>query len=542
MKKSPVIIIILALLTLGCAKSTVHHQTGEVKPGNSELKTYVVSRPQPKKSKINTRALEHFVNGELLEQVGDLPAAAASYKNALQIYPNSYEIRYSMALVHYKMRRYQDVLTILEPIEPEDAKVYSLRGSCFHAAGQGDSARMAYLNVVRLDSQDTRAYSFLAGAYRNLRLADSAIWAYENIARLRPHNYRLRQELARLQAEAGRFDDAKDSYWRSIETASDSTNLLSYVGLGEIYRISGQLDSALIVFRAGFEASSDNIVINRELTSLYADLDSLPQALTHARKVVTIAPSDRFAIRRLGSIYLLMDSLAVADSVFTFLVKSGERNPVNHMLLGRIAILQERYPDAVEQFAAWTQLADTAADAWLNLAFAYRQSGDADREILTYRTGLNHMADEAAAVRLLFALGASYEQNGSFDEAVETFEQIIANSPEHSPSLNYLGYMLADRGERLGYARQLTEKAVAISPDNAAYLDSYGWVFYRLGDYEKALTYLRKSVSLDNDPVIFDHLGDACKATGNIEEARTWWRKALELEPDNQAIKEKLGL
>ncbi|MDH4156067.1 MAG: tetratricopeptide repeat protein [candidate division Zixibacteria bacterium] len=542
MKKTPVTIIILALLTLGCAGSTVRRQTAEVKPANAEIKTYAVSRPQSKKSRINTRALEHFVNGVFFEQVGDLPAAAASYKNALQIYPDSYEIRYSMAMVYYMMRRYEDVLTILELIEPEDAQVYSLRGSCFHALRQADSARAAYLQVVRLDSQDTQAYSFLAGSYRNLHLADSAIWAYENLARLHPYNYRLRQELARLQAEAGRFDDAKDSYWASIETASDSTNLLSFVGLGEIYRISGQLDSALIVFRAGFETNSDNIVINRELTSLYADLDSLEQALTHARKVVTLAPRDRFAIRRLGSIYLLMDSLTVADSIFAFLVQSGERNPVNHMLLGRIAMLQERYPDAVEQFTVWTELADTAADAWLNLAFACRQSGDIDREILTYRTGLNHMADETSAVRLLFALGASYEQNGHFDEAVATFEQIIANSPDHSPSLNYLGYMLADRGERLEYARQLTEKAVATSPDNAAYLDSYGWVFYRLGDYKRALTYLRKSVSLDNDPVIFDHLGDACKATGNIEEARTWWRKALELEPDNQAIKEKLGL
>ena len=78
-------------------------------------------------------------------------------------------------------------------------------------------------------------------------------------------------------------------------------------------------------------------------------------------------------------------------------------------------------------------------------------------------------------------------------------------------------------------------------PENAAFLDSYGWVFYRQGKYKKAVEYLKKAVSLDSDPVIFDHLGDAYKAKGDTAQARTWWQKALELSPEDEAIKQKLN-
>ena len=121
-----------------------------------------------------------------------------------------------------------------------------------------------------------------------------------------------------------------------------------------------------------------------------------------------------------------------------------------------------------------------------------------------------------------------------------TFEEIISHDPDHAQSLNYLGYMLADRGEQLDYARDLIGRAVDLSPDNAAFLDSFGWVYYRMGEYEEALKHLQRAVELDIDPVIFDHLGDTFHALGRVDQAKEWWQRALEQEPDNEDIKRKL--
>jgi len=282
-------------------------------------------------------------------------------------------------------------------------------------------------------------------------------------------------------------------------------------------------------------------VVNRELSVLYVRIDSLDQAVTYAKKVTELSPLDRTGIRRLGLIYYGIDSLQLADSVFTSLVEGGERNPINHYYLGRIASLQKDFGRAIDEFTILTQMADSAAETWLDLGFAYRQNKQPDKEILTYETGLNHMKDMAGELKLLFALGALYEQNNEEEKAINIFEEIIAKDSNHTQALNYLGYMLADRGKKLDYAKKLIEKAVSISPENAAFQDSYGWVYYQLGDYKNAVTHLKKAVSLDSDPIIFDHLGDAYKASGDLDNAREWWQKALDLSPDNDKIKTKLG-
>ncbi|MEW5924324.1 MAG: tetratricopeptide repeat protein, partial [Candidatus Zixiibacteriota bacterium] len=164
-----------------------------------------------------------------------------------------------------------------------------------------------------------------------------------------------------------------------------------------------------------------------------------------------------------------------------------------------------------------------------------------DLEVATYNTGLNYVKNLDDSVRIMFNMGATLERNGRFDEAVGIMEKIIELMPDHSQALNYLGYMLADKGVRLKYARGLIERALEISPDNGAFIDSYGWVLYKMGDYKKALNTLIRAYQLEsNDPVVAEHLGDAYAALGDMENAHNYWKKALELNPDNESLVEKL--
>ena len=534
------LISMVVVLTAGCSSHTVTYRAIEVNPEPEKINAYAVPQ-KPVSFRINRTAFDYYIEGVLAEQIRDFHTAARAYGAALRIYPESYEIRLSLANAYLHLRRYQEVLSTLERIDPVTVRVLELRGNCYRANGISDLARSTYLQIVELDPDNQQAYIYLGNNYQKMGHTDSSIWAFENLSRLQPSNFRLLQELGSLQAYAGRFDKAAQSYRQSIEAYPEAENILSYIGLGEIYQKQKKLDSAMAVAKAGLEVEPSNIVLNRALTGLYVDADSLQQAVLYARRTVDAAPLDRFAVRRLGSIYYAMDSIRLADSVFTWLVASGERNAANHWFLGRIAMRQDHPERAVEEFTKLTALADTLAESWLDLGFAYRQLDSLDGEISTYQSGLNHMRDEDSAIRLLFALGSTYERKGDIPEAVKTFELIIEKRPEHDPSLNYLGYMLADRGERLEYAKELIERALAISSENAAYIDSYGWVLYRMGLYDEALEHLKKAVSLDNDPVILDHLGDACKAAGNLEEARKWWLKALEKESDNAVIQRKLG-
>jgi len=107
--------------------------------------------------------------------------------------------------------------------------------------------------------------------------------------------------------------------------------------------------------------------------------------------------------------------------------------------------------------------------------------------------------------------------------------------------MNYLGYMWAEQGTNLKEARALIEKALKLDPKNAAYLDSLGWVLYKMNQPREALRYVIRSVENTPEPdaVLFDHLGDIHAALEHYEQARQAWKKSLDIEA-NDAIQKKL--
>ncbi|UCE25071.1 MAG: tetratricopeptide repeat protein [Candidatus Zixiibacteriota bacterium] len=481
MTRLRIIIPLLIVLSIigGCSSKAVKEKVMDVRTGQPHLDATVLEQESSEHA-LDPYAYQHYVNGLLYEGMGNLPKAAASFKSALKYHPDSYQLRYVLAETYYRLRQYEQSIKTLDGIIPRDEAVLLLRAASFAELRMDDSARDAYLELLKLNSNSSMAYSHLAGYYRSVGDMDSLIWAYENLARTRPDNERIWRELGRLHARRGDYQGARESFLRSVEIRSDPTNILSYLGLAELYMVIEDTDSAAMMYKRALEHEPHNVVANRELAAMLVRQDSLEAAVPYARRASEATPLDRDASRRLAVIYFGLDSLRLADSVLTYLVGSGERNSINHFYLGRIGIAREDYERAVTEFTTLTQLADSLFESWLDLGYAYGRMKRIDKEILTYQTGLSHMPNEESELKLLFALGAAYEKDDQVDEATKVFEEIIAKSPDHAGALNYLGYMLADRGQRLQYAKDLIEKAVHIAPENAAYLDSYGGVFYRL--------------------------------------------------------------
>jgi tetratricopeptide (TPR) repeat protein len=103
--------------------------------------------------------------------------------------------------------------------------------------------------------------------------------------------------------------------------------------------------------------------------------------------------------------------------------------------------------------------------------------------------------------------------------------------------------MWAERGVRLDEARELLEKAVAREPRNGAYLDSLGWVYFRLGRLEKAQTYLAEAKQREpDDPTIEEHLGDLSERQGDVVRAIAHWERAIQLKHEEpEKVRQKLA-
>jgi tetratricopeptide (TPR) repeat protein len=140
-----------------------------------------------------------------------------------------------------------------------------------------------------------------------------------------------------------------------------------------------------------------------------------------------------------------------------------------------------------------------------------------------------------------FQLGATYERLGDFAQAEKYFDKSLQLAPDSAEAQNYLGYMWAEHDTKLEQARELIEKAVKAEPKNAAYLDSLGWVLYKLRQPKEALDCALKAVEFSEEPdaTLFDHLGDIYSALNQTDKAREAWTKSLAVEP-NDEVRKKL--
>ncbi len=148
------------------------------------------------------------------------------------------------------------------------------------------------------------------------------------------------------------------------------------------------------------------------------------------------------------------------------------------------------------------------------------------------------LAAKPDATDARFLLGTAQERSGDHDAAVKTFSSLLADQPDYHPALNYLGYMWIEKGQNLDKAVDMVRRAVALAPDNGAYIDSLGWGYFQLGRLDEARQSLERASRLIRDPTVYEHLGDVYAALGRADDARRAYHRAIQLEADDPATVE----
>jgi Flp pilus assembly protein TadD len=158
-----------------------------------------------------------------------------------------------------------------------------------------------------------------------------------------------------------------------------------------------------------------------------------------------------------------------------------------------------------------------------------RQDGQFDAAIKVYDTAISMIKNPEPKHWYNFYVRAiAYERDGNWAAAMRDFDNALILSPNQFQVLNYLGYSLVERGERLDEALSMIQLAVVAQPKAGYIIDSLGWVQYKLGYYNEAVSQLERAAELmATDPIVNDHLGDSYWAVGRKNEARFQWRRAL---------------
>ncbi len=138
-------------------------------------------------------------------------------------------------------------------------------------------------------------------------------------------------------------------------------------------------------------------------------------------------------------------------------------------------------------------------------------------------------------------LGDVKHQLDHWDDAMEAYEMALRLDSNNHTALNNYAYYLSLREERLDEALEMSERAVAMEPENAAYLDTLGWIYFKMGKYEPAREYIQKSVDTgEASAEVYEHLGDVFEALGDMDNARIWWEKAFEKDPERTYLQDKI--
>jgi len=140
----------------------------------------------------------------------------------------------------------------------------------------------------------------------------------------------------------------------------------------------------------------------------------------------------------------------------------------------------------------------------------------------------------------MFWLGYLYAESGDKDNAIAIWMKVLEREKDHAPTLNSLGYVYAEGGIKLDEAETMIKRAIEKEPQNGAYMDSLGWLYFKKKQYEKADEYLNKALILLKDPVVYEHLGDVWMAAKDLKKAVNYYQEGIKYFPDDKNLQEKL--
>jgi len=432
-------------------------------------------------------------------------------------------------------------------------------------------------------------YARLGSVYARLERNEEALTANRLAVKKSPHYLPGYQSLFLSLLQAQRGEEALQVLDAAGQLVAANADFL--IGIAELYqhylaqyptqREAVQAKAVAMLVRTEALKPANPQTRLRLADSLYAlgDADRAAAIYLPLLDQTEDLPLARENIRaRLADIYLRGDDHKRARAQLEAIVHDDPANAQAYYFLGSLAYDEKRWAEAAEllkktllfnpnfepAYYDLTAAQLAANDAVGALATLERARGKFSQTFLTeYLTALaegrqknyteairHYTAAEVIArasepkrltAEFYFEVGIAFERNGELAEGEKHFERALELKPEFPEAQNYLGYMWAERGEKLDRARDLIEKALKAEPKSAAYLDSMGWVLFKLNQPREALRYLLQAVSLTEEPdaTLYDHLGDIYSALRQPEQAREAWSKSIAVEASD-VVRKKL--
>ena len=548
----------------------------------SSPKEVQVQKPAAKASEKTTGdqksvALQHFIDGSLYESKGQFAEAIIEYQDALR-YDNDPAIYYALAKDYSALNKQALAAEAArEAVQLDSTKIaYRETLADIYIKGmQIDNAITQYRAILRLDS--TRVQSmFNIAQLLAPKYPTQALEMYEKILERNGPDWEVLFKIAELNSSLHRYDKAAAAFEQMVKI--DPSNMSLKQNLGEMYVRSQQYDKALTLFTGLLDSDPHNLELRGALAELYLQQNKWIDARTQFETILrsdSISADVRF---RIAMAYL---GQSQKDSTLLDNVKEQFKQFLAHypedwrpmFYLGRLAIVEKQDTTALQYFDKVTKVAGWNAEAWWYLASILFDKKDYAQAVMVLEKahqivpndgGINFLLgygytrvdrNEDAIVPLeraveinpkdinaLSTLASTFDALKRYTESDTTFESALKLDSLNAMVLNNYAYSLAERGEQLERAYAMSKASLSKDSTNGSYLDTFGWIYYKLGNYTEAERYVKMAIDGgEASAVVYEHLGDIYSRLSQQEKAKECWAKALERDAKNIGLKEKLA-
>ncbi|MCZ2132213.1 MAG: tetratricopeptide repeat protein [Bacteroidetes bacterium] len=488
------------------------------------------------------RSREYFLRGSALQMEKRHAEAILDFQMALR-FDSSAVTLYALAKNHAELERYDDAIEYARLAILRDSTflpVLEIVGTSYLALGEFEKAIQAYEKLVELEP-DSRQYRFMLARIFEAYDQDKAVAIYNALLEEAGGDERVLRRLAeiyRSRNDQPRYEAVLERLW--AETGEQDVN----EELIAAYCNSRDFDKALnALVRATVLVDSD------DAARLFG---AVGQSMLDAREIAATATADQFrrylqiASRErffdwqtnivAGMVAYFVDDSTIADVYFDRAAIATNQSDAAFRI-GIFYLQNGKYLRSATRFERYDSIFAESRFA-LYAGYTYAYAGDYGRAFGALKRGLER---DSTNTELWAQAGLVLEHLGRTAESDVAYEAALKLEPDNAFANNNLAYSLATRGIELQRALALARKSMEIQPNNASFLDTYGWILFNMGNYDGAVKYLEKAIKTGNaGATIYEHLGDCYRKLGMNTDAVTAYRKALELAPERVSAATRL--
>lgn len=485
----------------------------------------------------------HLALGRLYSHdAGQFDAAEAELQTARRLTKDAPEAVANLVFLYAEQGKLEAALQAFQSVPEEDrsASLYAVLASAYQRNHRFGDAAVAYQHASQLDPGNLDFHrGWAQNLYYNGAL-DQARQQYQYVAQNDPHDAGVRVRLAEIERRAGRLQAADADLAQARQIAPDSVEVAYFsadlfeaegkqaaaaAALAELLKKSAHADGKYTP-----DEASQRALFLEKLGTLQRQAGNASAAVDAFQQMGTMGGDD--AIRSYMEIAETYSQQHDYARAVTAAADGARQFPGDQGLAVNYALLLADTGQSTQGLALMrNRLKGQPADRPIYLAIAQveeraKQWPEAEQAVAQANALTTSDAERALSE---FVLGDIADRQRKYAAAETHLRRALQLDPHNPLTLNYLGYLLAERGEHLQEALGYVQQAVRVESDNGAYLDSLGWVFLKLKELPQAMANLQRAAQLQpNDPVVLGHLAQAYYLTGNLAMAAANWTKALE--------------